>query len=178
MPSDRIVARGVRHRRAAVILQAICSSAWGLILWQLGAVNMSCEHVARTVIKMACAACLLIVLPVDAASADLARGAANYRAVMAGSKQLKDLTPEEMREVLAVYRATRPRAPSGSSESCQTAWNDAVTKADELERQAKKLAACAANRDFDDDCETETRHARSAQDDYESATSSVHSECR
>lgn len=112
------------------------------------------------------------------AAANMSRGVNNYHAVLAGTKQLKDLTPEEMQEVLAVYRALRPHPPTGSSEECRTAWDDAVSKADELQDRAKRLASCAANRDFDDDCDTEARHARAAQEDYESAASTVHSDCR
>jgi hypothetical protein len=126
-------------------------------------------------------ACLLtaiaLCLPLGPAQADINRGITNYRAVMSGEKALKDLSAEELREVLVVYRAQRPQAPTGSSEQCHTAWDDAVSKANELADQAKKLSACAARRDFDDVCDTELRHARNAQDDYESAASSAKSDC-
>ena len=113
-----------------------------------------------------------------AVQADVQRGVANYRAVISGAKQLKDLSPQEIQEVLVVYRALRPQPPAGSSQECRTAWDDAISKADELQDQAKKLATCAGNRDFSDDCDMEARHARDAQDDYENATSHVHSECQ
>jgi len=118
-----------------------------------------------------------LCLPLGQAQADINRGITNYRAVISGAKLLRDLSSEELREVLVVYRAQRPQPPAGSSEQCHTAWDDAVSKADEFADQAKKLNACASRRDFDDVCDTELRHARSAQDDYESATSTVQSEC-
>jgi uncharacterized protein YgiB involved in biofilm formation len=112
------------------------------------------------------------------AMADPARGVANYKKLMSGQIKLEQLSLEERNEVLDVFRAIkRTQGAPNSSNECRNAWSQAQSAAQELEYQSRRLMRCAENRDFDDDCYTESRRARNAQDDYSSAVNSVKSYC-
>ena len=120
----------------------------------------------------------LAVLYSVVASADPARGVANYKKFMAGQIKLEQLSVEEKNEIFDVFRAIkRTQGAPNSSNECRDAWSKAQSAAQELEYQSRRLLRCAENRDFDDDCDTEARRARSAQDDYSSAVRSVKSYC-
>lgn len=106
------------------------------------------------------------------------RALENYRAVIAGRKKLGDLSADEQQEVYAVARALSRRAPTDKSSECRSAWDTANSARDELSDRAKRLMRCADDSDLRDDCETELRRARSAQDDFSSAVSNVQSSCR
>jgi len=106
------------------------------------------------------------------------RAIENYRAVLAGTKKLGDLSADEQREVYAVARALSRRAPANQSSECRSAWDAANSARDELSDRAKRLMRCADDSDLQDDCDTELRRARSAQDDFSSAVSEVQSNCR
>jgi len=106
------------------------------------------------------------------------RAIENYRAVVAGRKALSDLPPEEQREVYAVARALSRRAPANKSSECRSAWDAANSARDELSDKAKQLMRCADDSDLQDDCDTEIRRARSAQDDFSSAVSNMQNSCR
>lgn len=120
---------------------------------------------------------LALMAATPAASLDTARALANYRAVIAGTKQLSQLTPEEREEVLLFARAMSRSAPSGGSEECRDAKQDADYKRRELVDYARRLMRCAESSDLTDNCYTEARRARNAQSDFESAVSEVDSEC-
>lgn len=113
-----------------------------------------------------------------ALSQDLQRGLRNYQEVVAGRKKLDQLTPQEQQEVLAVYRRLRAaQSQGGNSASCGDARERAKSAASELADRSRKLRSCAEAQDYSDDCETEFRRVRNAYSDYESAVSSVKSEC-
>jgi len=121
---------------------------------------------------------VLVMLAGSAAAQDYQRAVLNYQAVMSGAKKLSDLTPQEQTEVMAVVRAMSRRAPSGASSECRDAWDHAESARSELQDQARRLMRCAENADLkSDDCYSEARRARNAQDDFASAVSSVQSEC-
>jgi hypothetical protein len=120
---------------------------------------------------------LLLIQAAPGQAFDTNRAMANYRAVMSGTKKLESLSTQERAEVIAVFRALRSQAPSGASSDCRSAHDRANSAADELESRARRLQQCAARRDFNDDCDTEARRARYAQDEYSSATSEVQSDC-
>lgn len=105
------------------------------------------------------------------------RAAQNFQAVRTGTKKFEQLTPHEQTEVLALIRAmSRSRAPKDTSD-CRDAWDRAKSAADELASTASRLKRCAVGADFSDDCYGEMRRTKSAHDDYESAVSSVRSDC-
>jgi len=64
-----------------------------------------------------------------------------------------------------------------SSEECRDAKEEAEYAANELEYAARRLASCASNHDYYDDCYSEFRAVKNAYDDYESTVSRVSSEC-
>lgn len=113
-----------------------------------------------------------------AGAQDYQRAVRNYQAVISGSKKITDLTPAEQNEVLAVYRALSRRTPSDASESCRSAREEAETAQQELQDRARRLMRCAENSDLSsDDCDSEARRARNAQQDFSSKVSEVQSEC-
>ena len=121
---------------------------------------------------------ILMMLAGPAIAQDFQRAARNYQAVISGAKKLSDLTPQEQTEVIAVLRAMSRRAPYGASSDCRLAWDQAESARSELEDRARRLMRCAENADLkSDDCYSEARRARNAQDDFSSAVSSVQSEC-
>jgi hypothetical protein len=106
------------------------------------------------------------------------RGMQNYQAVTTGQKKLSELSAAEQREVVAIARLVSAQDSSGDSEECADARRRAERAASELADYARRLRTCAESNDFTNDCSTEFRRVRSAQDDYESAVSSVSSDCR
>lgn len=120
------------------------------------------------------------VLCASVASAqNIQRGFANYQAILNGQKKLEQLSQEERNEVLWVHRRmAASRSSDGQSPSCKSAREEAEQAANELADYARRLLRCAEGMDFSDDCSSEFRRTRSAHSDYESAISSVSSDCR
>lgn len=109
---------------------------------------------------------------------DYKRGLQNYQAVVAGQKKLTDLSQAEQREVAVIARLMKARSTSNDSDECAESQRRAEQAASELADYARRLRNCAEGNDFSNDCSTEFRRVRGAQDDYESAVSSVASNCR
>ena len=126
------------------------------------------------------AAVLVFAAPVVAEEFNYQRAVTNYRAVVAGQKKLEQLSPQEQKEVLAMVRVMRAKSASSDddSEDCTDARERAESAASELADYARRLKNCAESGDISDDCSSEFRRVRSAQDDYESAVSDVSSNCR
>jgi hypothetical protein len=121
---------------------------------------------------------LLVALTGSALSQDLQRGLRNYQEIIAGRKKIEQLTPQEQQEVLIFFRqAKAAQNRTGKSVGCRDAQERAESTASELADRARKLRNCAEAQDYSEDCSSEFRRVRSAHSDYESAVSSVQSEC-
>jgi hypothetical protein len=121
---------------------------------------------------------LLFAVAPQATAQDLQRGLRNYQEIMAGRKKLDQLSPQEQQEVLIIFRRVRAaQNRSGKSSACREAQERAESAASELADRARKLRNCAEAQDYSEDCSSEFRRVRSAHSDYESAVSSVQSEC-
>jgi hypothetical protein len=121
---------------------------------------------------------LLLGLVQQPFAQDLQRGFRNYREILAGRKKLDQLSPQEQQEVLIVFRRIQAAEnKAGKSSACRDAQQQAESAASELADRAKKLQNCAESQEYSEDCSTEFRRVRSAHSDYESAVSSVQSEC-
>lgn len=121
---------------------------------------------------------VLFIASIQVRSQDLQRGLKNYQDVMAGRKKLDQLTQQEQQEVLIIFRRMKAaQSRNGKSAACRDALDRAESAASELADRARRLRNCAEAQDYSDDCDTEFRRTRSAHDDYESAVSSVQSEC-
>lgn len=109
---------------------------------------------------------------------DLQRGFRNYQEIMAGRKKLDQLSAPEQQEVLIVFhRVKAAQNKTGKSSACRDAQEQAESAAAELADRARKLRNCAESQDYNEDCSAEFRRVRSAHSDYESAVSSVQSDC-
>jgi hypothetical protein len=122
--------------------------------------------------------CLFFALNAYPQDPDYKRGMQNYQAVVAGQKRLEDLSQAEQREVIAIAQVVRARRSSDDSEECSEARTRAERAASELADYARRLRTCAESSDYSNDCSTEFRRVKNAQYDYESAVSSVSSDCR
>lgn len=122
--------------------------------------------------------CLLFALNAYSQDLDYKRGMRNYQAVVAGQKKLEDLSQAEQREVMAIARVISARGSSDDSEDCAEARTRAERAASELADYARRLRTCAESSDYSNDCSSEFRRVKNAQYDYESAVSSVSSDCR
>ena len=121
---------------------------------------------------------LLLSSAPKAFSQDLQRGLRNYQEVIAGRKKLDQLSPQEQQEVLIVFRRLKAEQNrTGKSSACRDAQERAESAASELADRAKKLRNCAESQDYSEDCSSEFRRVRNVHSDYESAVSSVQSEC-
>ena len=121
---------------------------------------------------------LLFAVAPQATAQDLQRGLRNYQEIMAGRKKLDQLSPQEQQEVLIIFRRVRAaQNRSGKSSACRDAQERAESAASELADRARKLRNCAEAQDYSEDCSSEFRRVRSAHSDYESAVSSIQSEC-
>jgi len=133
--------------------------------------------VKRAALPVAILSMILLLLG-EAPAQNLQRGYENYQAIVLGEKKYDELTPEEQEEVIRIWQLLSASGVSeGGSEECQDARSNADIAADDLERRAKKLLACARARDFDDDCHSEFRRVKRTQSDYEGAVSEVQSYC-
>ena len=120
----------------------------------------------------------LLVAGRAADSQDLQRGFKNYQDIIAGRKKLEQLSPQEQQEVLMVFKRVKgAQSRNDKSPTCQDAQDRAESAASELADRARKLRNCAESQDYTDECDTEFRRVRSAHGDYESAVSSVKSDC-
>ena len=108
---------------------------------------------------------------------DYSRGLANYRAVLSGTKKLRDLTQPEQMEVLAIARAVSRRTPTNASPQCRDARDEAEDARESLSSAARRLVSCAEDSDLTEDCSSEFSRARSAHSEFESAVSDVEDEC-
>lgn len=123
-------------------------------------------------------ACVFLLAATPAICQDYQRGLQNYRAVITGTKKLSDLSSQEQQEVFSVARLIARQAPSNASSECKSARSTAESRRQDLSDTARRLMRCADDSDLTDDCESELRRARSAQDDFASAASEVESHCR
>ena len=78
---------------------------------------------------------------------------------------------------MAFAVSTIAYAQYGYNTECEDARSSAESAASDLSSYARRLAQCADNQDFSDDCYTEFRRVKSAHGDYESAVSEVSSYC-
>lgn len=127
-------------------------------------------------------AILLALTGVAAQAQDLQRGLRNYQDILAGRKTMQQLSRPELEEVIRVHRIVQSNQAGGRGDGakslrCQNARTDAQSKASDLADYARKLRNCAEAGDLSDDCETEFRRTKNAFQDYESAVSTVGSEC-
>jgi hypothetical protein len=121
---------------------------------------------------------LLLGTTKHAHAQDLQRGLRNYQEVIAGKKKLDQLTLQEQQEVMIIFRRVRAaQSKTGKSSSCRDAQERAESAASDLADRARKLRNCAESQDYTEDCSSEFRRVKSAHGDYESAVSSVQSEC-
>ncbi len=121
---------------------------------------------------------LLLIRAFPVTAQDLQRGLRNYQEIMAGRKKLDQLTPQEQQEVLIIFRRVKAaQDKTGKSSACREAQERAESAASELADRARKLRNCAESQDYSEDCSSEFRRTRNAHSDYESAISSVRSEC-
>ena len=110
---------------------------------------------------------------------DFQRGLRNYQDIMAGKKKLEQLTTQEQQEVLLIYRRIKSsQNKTGKSDECRESTERAESAASELADRARRLRNCAEAQNFADQCDTEFRRVRNAHSDYESAVSSIRSECK
>jgi hypothetical protein len=68
------------------------------------------------------------------------------------------------------------RATAGTEE-CRSAIDDYDSAKGDIADALKKYAACVANSDGQDDCDSEFSNLKDAQDDFESAVSDYQSDC-
>ena len=121
---------------------------------------------------------LLLGQAFNAVAQDLQRGFRNYQEIIAGRKKLDQLSPQEQQEVLIVFRRVKAaQNKTGKSSACRDAQERAESAASELADRARRLRNCAESQDYSEDCSSEFRRVRSSHSDYESAVSSVQSEC-
>ena len=121
---------------------------------------------------------ILLCQTIPARAQDLQRGLWNYEAIMAGRKKLDQFTPQEQQEVLIIFRRVKAaQNKTGKSSGCRDAQERAESAASELADRSRKLRNCAESQDYSEDCSSEFRRVRNAHSDYESAVSSVRSEC-
>ena len=121
---------------------------------------------------------ILLCQTLLASAQDLQRGLRNYQEIMAGRKKLDQLTPQEQQEVLIIFRQVKAaQNKTGKSSECRDAQERAESAASELSDRSRKLRNCAESQDYSEDCSSEFRRVRNAHSDYESAVSSVRSEC-
>jgi hypothetical protein len=121
---------------------------------------------------------LLLSQTLEATAQDLQRGLRNYQEILAGRKKLDQLSPQEQQEVLIVFhRVKAAQNKAGKSTDCRDAQERAESAASELADRARKLRNCAESQDYSEDCSSEFRRVRNAHSDYETAVSSVKSEC-
>jgi hypothetical protein len=90
---------------------------------------------------------------------------------------MEQLTPQELQEVLVIYRRAKPKNDDAKNPECRDAREAAETTAKELADRSKRLRACAEAEDYTEDCDSEFRRVKSAHGDYEDAVSSVRSNC-
>ncbi len=110
---------------------------------------------------------------------DYNRGVRNYQDVMSGRKKLDQLTPQERQEVVQVHRHLEAaKGDSGQNSACREARSNAKNGASDLANYTRRLRSCAEAENYDDDCSSEFRRVKNSQSDYESAVSSVRSNCR
>lgn len=111
---------------------------------------------------------------------DYNRGVRNYQEVISGRKKLDQLSPQERLEVIQVHRHLEAAKGDGGGQNsaCRQARSDARNAASELADYARRLRSCAEAANFDDDCDSEFRRVKNSHSDYESAVSSVQSNCR
>lgn len=121
---------------------------------------------------------ILFLVSIPAAAQDIQRGLSNYQAIVNGQKKLESLSAEEQHEVILVYRATKDAHDDTGSTECRTARDEAHSAADEGLGYTKRYMQCLSEVDLTEDCSSEFRRAKNAQDDYQNAVLSVQSECR
>lgn len=121
---------------------------------------------------------LLCLVPISTIAQDFQRGLRNYQAIVNGQKRLDSLSPDEQREVILVYRATKDVQDDTGSTECQSAREEAGAAANESLGYAKRYMQCLENGDLSEDCSSEFRRVKNAQGDYEGAVLSVRSECQ
>ncbi|MGN6094271.1 MAG: hypothetical protein ACTHOL_18120 [Luteibacter jiangsuensis] len=130
------------------------------------------RFISRTVMVSFC------LVPISAIAQDSERGLRNYQAIVNGQKRLDSLSPEEQREVIFVYRAMKDAHDGTNTTECQSAREGARAAASESLGYAKRYMQCLANADLTEDCSSEFRREKNAQEDYENAVLSVQGECR
>jgi conjugal transfer/entry exclusion protein len=118
---------------------------------------------------------ILVALAVSAQ--DLERGLRNYQDVMGGRKTIGQLSDQERSEVLQVRRNLQAKRAKAAGE-CENALAQARSAASALADYSRLLKNCAEAANFSDDCGAEFRKGRTAHRDYESAVSSVRSNCQ
>ena len=112
-----------------------------------------------------------------AQSQDLQRGLRNYQEVIAGRKKIEQLSVEEKREVLIIFRRVKARSNAGKSSECRDAQSRAESAASDLADQARRLKSCAESEDYSEDCSSEFRRTKNAHSEYEDAVSAVNGSC-
>jgi hypothetical protein len=100
-----------------------------------------------------------------------------YQDVLAGRRKIESLTRDELEMVRWVQRLMRRGASPSDNSECRDAKDSARSAADDLATYSRRLASCAENSDFRDDCSSEFSRVRSAHSDFEDAVSRVQSEC-
>ncbi len=109
---------------------------------------------------------------------DLQRGLRNYLEVLSGGKKVEQLSLEEQKEVLIIFKRVKARSYSEKSSECRDAMERAESAAADLADYARRLRDCAEANDFTDDCSSEFYRLKSAHSDYEDAVSAVNGYCR
>jgi hypothetical protein len=100
-----------------------------------------------------------------------------YKKVISGQKKMKDLTPEQKKQVIKIHNLLNRSSCEGCSEECRDAKEQAESYRDDLEGYIKRLYRCVEDNDLNDDCYSEFRRVKSAYSDFESAVSDVSSYC-
>ena len=117
-----------------------------------------------------------ILVALAGSAQDLQRGLRNYQDVIGGRTTIRQLSDQERSEVLQVRRNLQAGRAKAAAE-CENALAQARSAASALADYSRLLKNCAEAANFSDDCGAEFRKARTAQRDYESAVSSVGSNC-
>ena len=70
-------------------------------------------------------AVVLVLLNPTNAMSDMERGLKNYQAIISGEKKSKDLTPEELQEVITIHSIFKRQA-AGGGDGCDNAYSRCV----------------------------------------------------
>ena len=79
--------------------------------------------------------------------------------------------------LLAAALALGLSGPTRAASECSDAVNSYKSAVDDISYDLKRYSRCVGNSDGRDDCSSEFRRLKNAQDDFESAVSSYESEC-